>query len=248
MRLHHRQPHRDEHKRIAAAMSARGVDYIPGKWLARLYDDKVEQSRQLAKWLPETFVVETAEEAGRLLDEGRMAFPFVSKASEGASSQNVRLVRDEAQARAEIADAFGPGLAKSYHEKQHNYLLWQRFCPGNDYDFRCIRIGSERLIFRRYNRPDVPFASGSGREEVRKGGLDDELEAALAHADAFFAAGDFRWCGIDLVKDEGRFVVLECTVGWPNPKPKWPHLTVSGRPWLDMWKIAVEEIEKGAFA
>ena len=43
-----------------------------------------------------------------------------------------------------------------------NYILFQEFLPGNDWDTRIVVIGNRAFGFRRFNRPNDFRASGSG--------------------------------------------------------------------------------------
>jgi hypothetical protein len=47
-------------------------------------------------------------------------------------------------------------------ELHKNYVLFQQFLPGNDFDTRITVIGNRAFGFRRFNRPDDFRASGSG--------------------------------------------------------------------------------------
>lgn len=252
MRMNHRPEIRARDKAVMAALAAKpGLVTIPDARGARLYDDKVAQAQELDEWMPQTLVLESAEASRQAL--GTLGYPFISKATDGASSYNVRLVRDERQAAAEIRFAFeGAGIALKYGQLQQGYLLWQRFLAGNAYDFRVTAIGRERLILRRGNRKDVPFASGSNQEWV----IDDvesdpEALEILRAANRFFEAEGFAWCGTDWVFDrmgqrgeEPR--LLEVTTAWPLGLMH-RHSFVGGKPCEPFWAAVMDEIEAGAF-
>src|SRR5690606_22304929 len=123
-----------------------------------------------------------------------------------------------------------------------------RFCPGNAYDFRVIAMGRQRLILRRGNRDHVPFASGSDREMPSDPQDDAETAEVFDFANEFFAAEDFRWCGIDIVRDReaGRWVVLEVTAAWPTPA-NIHRFALTRRPMSEFWTVVCEEIEAGVF-
>ncbi len=51
---------------------------------------------------------------------------------------------------------------ETFYEKQKNYILFQKFLPGNSYDTRVTIIGDRAFAFRRFNRPGDFRSSGSG--------------------------------------------------------------------------------------
>jgi hypothetical protein len=52
---------------------------------------------------------------------------------------------------------------RRFAPRQHGYLLFQEFLPGNDFDTRVTIIGRRAFGARRYNRPNDFRASGSGQ-------------------------------------------------------------------------------------
>lgn len=244
-RLHNHPRSRDRDRDLHRALSGRAdIALVPdGPWYD-WYDDKRAQAEDLAQWLPTTVIYEDAESATRAIDAGAWEFPFVSKSVEGSASHNVRLIRTPEAARREIEQAFGAdGIAVHYSGRQRGYLMWQKFCRGNHYDFRVIAIGAQRVILRRGNRPDVPFASGSD-SEMPVTWPDAEASRVLEFSDAFFAAHGLTWCGIDVVLDGGLAVLLEVTCSWPL-KAFHLHRFVSGRKGEDFWPVVLDEIEAG---
>lgn len=242
--MHHHPDCRGYDKDLMLALAGRGLTVCPHQRAARLYDDKLEQTRQLARWMPATLVLTDKLQVFDALK--RLNLPLISKTSEGAGSNNVRLIetREAAFDEAEMA-LRGQGIPCRYDQAQVGYLLWQEFLPGNDYDFRVIAVGRERLILRRGNRDDQPMASGSGNEMPIEW-PDAEASEVLAFADQFFTEEDFRWCGVDIVRDHarGRWAILEVTVGWPLGK-MGEHRFVSGRSCDDFWPVVMDEIEAG---
>lgn len=252
--MHHHPQVRDRHKRMMAALALNPhLQLIPDYRSSVLFDDKLEQQRQFAKWMPNTQVLTTPGSAKKFLNNAPK-FPIVSKSSEGAASHNVRILETPAQANEEMRFAFSDiGIKAKYGQEQRGYLLWQEFLPGNDGDIRIIAIGSQRLILRRFNRPERPQAGSTNVKPITK--LDAELEQALDFANSFFDQERLRWAGIDIVKDHrtGAWRVLETTVGWTlhgyyecaffdaGNKP-------TGRLGSDVWSVLLDEIDAGAFA
>lgn len=51
---------------------------------------------------------------------------------------------------------------ETFYQKHKNYVLFQKFLPGNAYDTRVTIIGTRAYAFRRFNRPNDFRSSGSG--------------------------------------------------------------------------------------
>lgn len=249
--MHHQPQVRILHKRCMAIMATRPeLNLIPSYRLSNLFDDKVEQTRQLAKWMPRTYLFYSPATARKFLERG-MQIPFVSKTSEGESAHNVRLITDLAQAKQEIRYAFSDiGIKCRHQQTQRGYLLWQEHMPG-DSDVRVIAVGRQRLILKRGGREDRAMAQGA-RALVPVLKLDEEMAAALTTANHFFAGEDFKWCGADLVRDEnGRWHITECTVRWTLHHYYECPFFVDGVPTArcgnKIWEVLVDELEAGIF-
>src|SRR5690606_37398574 len=90
-RIHHHPEVRLRDKQVMAYLAARReLTLIPDYRSSVLYDDKVEQARQLARWMPRTAIVYSKGAAERALD--RIGLPLMSKSLDGASSHNVRYI------------------------------------------------------------------------------------------------------------------------------------------------------------
>jgi len=53
-----------------------------------------------------------------------------------------------------------------------NYVLFQEYLPGNDFDTRVTIIGERAFAFRRFNRDDDFRSSGSGKIDYTKANID----------------------------------------------------------------------------
>lgn len=249
MRLNQTPPRINHEKATAEGLNATPLVLIPDITQLRLYDDKLQQALTFSKWMPPTLVFRALDNAERLaaFAVDCLGLPFISKTSEGSASHNVRLIKTRTDAAGEAVAAFGPGIPARY-TRQEGYLLWQRFLPGNAYDYRVIAVGRQRLILRRYNRDDLPFASGSGRCEPVVA-LDVETEHVLETANRFFADAKTNWCGIDLVRDPDslEWKLLEVTLGWKLSA--YAPCKFFGTPFTgaDIWRVLCDEIEAGAF-
>jgi glutathione synthase/RimK-type ligase-like ATP-grasp enzyme len=219
------------------------------------YEDKLLQASTISPaWMPRTYIITKPDDALRRLNS--IDLPFISKSKTGSASRNVRFIETRKQAEKEIEAAFGTTGLVAPHKLgegvQRGYLLWQEFLPNNAYDYRVCKIGDSYMMLRRHNREDLPFASGSGRvEPVTE--LDDETASVLEFSTWFFKAIDTKWCGIDVVKDkDGRWKVLETTIGWSQPAySECRFFDLHGKPskyrGQDIWKVAMNAIERGVF-
>jgi len=254
--MHHHPNLRRLHKKLMQNLSVNnGLTLIPDYRSSVLYDDKLEQARHLARWMPPTKAFFTPMAAKGYLNNDEPAYPFLSKSAEGASSNNVRMINSYQEAMAEVRAAFSDrGIPMHYDLAQLGYLLWQRFIPENDHDVRVVGIGRQRLVLRRFNRTDRPMASGS-RNFQSVVDADDEVRSALDYSDRFFEVERMKWAAVDMVRDETRWYILETTVGWTmggyvdcaffaRTDGEWKPTGKVGR---DAWAVLVNEIEQGTF-
>lgn len=233
----------------------KGARLIPDFMLLSEYESKIEQSKRYKGWMPDTYYITEKEEAEKKI--GALGYPFVSKASTGSASKNVRLIKNEEQARKEIDAAFGSGLSAPHglgERNQRGYLLWQRFVPDNGYDYRACIVGDKIMLLKRYNREDVPFASGSGLvEQITE--LDAESWMVLVFARNFFNKFSMEWAGIDVVIDRRydpcaeTLFMLETTIGWKQSA--YADCVFfdsdnkdSGKKGADIWKVFVDYIRR----
>lgn len=247
--MHHHPQVRWRDKQLMAALRLNsGIRTIPDYRASILYDDKAAQAEALAKWMPETLVLRSAGAARKAIET--LGLPLISKTSEGANAHNVRLIRTADGAKNEIKAAFGGiGIRCHYDQRQRGYLIWQRFCAGNDYDYRVKVVGGERTLRRRHNRADRPMASGSEHSVgLWPGGeWDGETADVLAFADALIAEEGLTFAALDILRDHerARWVLLETSVGWTMDKTIELERFVSGRPGADVWDVLLDEIEAG---
>jgi glutathione synthase/RimK-type ligase-like ATP-grasp enzyme len=216
-RIAQSQAARKDDMKIVEFAQEIGMQIYPDMALIREYEDKAKQAAAYAEdWMPKTEVYTDPASATSAIT--KFGFPFVSKSKTGSASMNVRMINNKAEAENEIGAAFGHGL-KAPHGLgeivQRGYLIWQKFCSGNDYDYRACIVGEHVMLLRRYNRKNVPFASGSGLTEAVEQ-LDEETRDVLDFAFRFFRWAGQEWSGIDVVfdPDENEWRLLETTVGW----------------------------------
>ncbi len=61
---------------------------------------------------------------------------------------------------------------RPYWQRQRDYVIFQRFLPGNKFDTRVSVIGNRAFAFRRWNRSGDFRASGSGQVDYDRKGID----------------------------------------------------------------------------
>lgn len=230
MPLTHHPRYRLKCKHVAEEIAKKkNVLMIPRIHECRLYDNKILQSKLFQDWMPRTYFITSKSEAQTILQF--LSYPFISKATQGAASSNVRLIEDEEQAHREIQSAFSfSGIRCHFNLRQRGYLLWQEFIPGNDFDWRVAVLGKSKRYckpLKRHNRPGTVFASGSHIfEEVMT--LTPEVVDVMNYSLRFAEAFDLTHTALDLVRDKtGRLLLLENTTIWERPQRSRKYLSKS---------------------
>jgi glutathione synthase/RimK-type ligase-like ATP-grasp enzyme len=99
-----------------------------------------------------------------------------------------------------------PSSLRADHAPQRGYVLFQEFLSGNAFDTRVTVIGDRAFGFRRLNREGDFRASGSGRLDYEREGVDlDAVRLAFATATALGAQS----VAIDGLKRGDEWVVGE---------------------------------------
>lgn len=217
----------------------------------RLYENKSAQFARWAKWMPPTWRFTDCDEALRFC-ELSASYPLVSKADVGASSVNVRILRDKHQAIAHVASLFGAGIevhhcAGKARSVQKGYALLQKFIP-HMVTWRVNAVGSKRAAFRRYCYPDQPVAQTGNVEPVMT--VTPQVESLLEFSNRFLAEADTKWCAIDVLQDGDEWRLLETSLAWPWPSPgKCNEAPFFGtqRRWAEMFELMFDEIEAGTW-
>ena len=230
------------------AMSSR-LTMIQDGAQVQLYEHKAGQLTQFREWMPRTVVGTGAPELGRAID---WQYPIVSKANEGASSVNVRIIRSREELIAHIDQAFGPGIPVQYCDSrgttglQKGYVYLQEFIP-HDITYRVNIIGSGRAIFKRYCYPDRPVAQTGNVDAVHE--LDPLMESLLDFADRFAAFAGTKWCALDILRHGDEWKLLETSLAWPWPPTRAdlasaPIFRTKYR-WGELFKCLMGEVLRG---
>jgi hypothetical protein len=194
-------------KRLVAALDYGGqLPTFPNHRTCWHFDDKVAQAyllRAAGLPMPRTWVFWREEDALEFCQQAQ--FPLVLKLAGGITSENVRLLRNQQEAKHWIERLFGVGvialnwptfrtraamfakvvsvgrmLAKGRrpvrkNELQRGYFMVQEFLPGNEYDTRAVAIGNRGYAYKRFNRPDDFRASGSGLRDADPSKIDLDM-------------------------------------------------------------------------
>lgn len=199
-------------KGVALELHERGCIVTPSLDEIRWYDDKIAQGEVLREWMPETRIFTRLEDALAFAAEAE--YPLISKASCGASSANVRILRSREEAEAEAQLAFGPGLVCNYGRAQKGYVYWQKFVQKQA-EYRVTIIGDYLFGHERFDRPEIPLASGSRnyRPLTFDGGQERDV-AGFVSMIARTIGTD--WMAFDILADSGGLLVLEmsCSFGY----------------------------------
>lgn len=250
IRLHPSPDRLERDRRLAEAM-ARRLAMVQDAAQIEVYEDKLAQARRWGAWMPETWIFDS--EAQALMFAEKAGLPLISKAAQGASSHNVRLLETRHDLRAHIWQAFGPGIPLRLYQGrrglQKGYVLLQRFVP-HEVTYRVNAVGRQRAVFFRRCFPHRPMAQTGnvspayGPEEAPAGLLD--------FAESFFQEAATRWCALDILHDKeaATWRLLETSLAWPHPSPGdcnngrfWP----SGKRWEEMWDVLLDELEAGVW-
>lgn len=240
---------RDDYARMVAS----GLTMIQDAAQIAVYEDKSEQFMQWGHWMPDTwrFVMESDAQAF----VAQADYPLVSKADVGASSVNVRILKDKAEAQKHIAQLFGAGIwvhhgANCPQTKQRGYALLQRFIP-HTITYRVNAVGNCRAVFFRRCYPDKPVAQTGNTTAAYE--MTPELESLLEYADRVLDAIGSKWCALDILKDvDGSWKLLETSLAWPWAADSYADATMfrstKGRKWAQMFDVMFDEVERGAWS
>jgi len=185
-------------------MQESGLRMVQDAWNVAYYDDKVGQLERLRAWLPSTWLFRSRREALEFVKGCQ--YPLVSKAAVGASSVNVRILRNAREGVKHVMDVFGRGVrvahcAAGAHSAQKGYVYFQSFIPHTE-TWRVNILGGGRAVFRRFNSRDRPVAQTGNVAPVME--MTHEVESVLEFADEIAAALGTGWCAFDILRYADR--------------------------------------------
>lgn len=231
-------------------MSAR-LTMVQDEAQVRVYEAKSEQFRRWSEWMPPTWRFTDRDEALQFCEQSA-PYPLVSKADVGASSVNVRILKNKHEAIAHVASLFAAGVpvhhcAGNARSVQKGYALLQQFIP-HTVTWRVNAVGTKRAAFMRYCYPDKPVAQTGNVGPVMT--VTPQVQSLLAYADQVFAAIDTRWCAIDVLQDGDQWRFIESSLAFPWPSPgacgAAPFFG-SGKTWNQIWDVMLDELEAGTW-
>ncbi len=176
------------------------------------YDDKISQYYLFAKNnipTPNTKIFYSKDEALKYIKD--VEFPIIYKASSGAGSKNVGLLKNKLSAEIYIRKAFGNGIKTAFKaDKQFYYVYFQEFLKNNDGDYRIICLGDKRIFgFYRENMPNAKFARGSGM--INYSEIPNDILTIVY--DAHKKLNSPVWMSYDIMKDnDDNWVIGEISV------------------------------------
>jgi hypothetical protein len=227
-----------------------------------VYDDKVAQFWRYGHLMPPTWYFETRDAALAFARAWPRDAWIVSKAAVGASSKNVRVLKNVNELLAHVKLVFGKGIEVDHcagggkegvtaRSRQRNYVMLQSFIP-HQMTWRVNAIGRGRALFKRYNHPGGHTAQTGNVEPVMS--LDGIAEQTVyAFAEKVFEELGTKWCALDILMGEDGPRLLETSVGWPWPSPGdcmaapfFGNIS-QARSWSEMWHLMLDEYEDGVW-
>jgi hypothetical protein len=199
------------------------------------------------------------DSARRFADSIPVQATWVSKADEGASSSNIRVLKGRNAVRQHIDLVFRRGIrvrhCGGHATMQRNYVMLQEFIP-HDTTSRVNRVGDKFAIFRRFNYPGRNVAQTGSVKPVMA--LDANVQTLLEFAHTISTAPlESKWIALDILRTADGWRLLETSLGWPWPSPGTcddaPFFALDGTfgttryQWRDMWELMLDEYEAGVF-
>lgn len=248
------RPHADpkalkRNQRDWDAMASR-LTMIQDEVQVRLYEDKSGQFDRWAEWMPPTWRFTSGDLAMQFLETA--TYPLVSKADVGASSRNVRILANKAQAQKHIHQIFTTGIPVTHcagkaQSVQRGYVLLQQFIPHR-VTWRVNIIGTKRAAFMRYCYHDRPVAQTGNVEPVMR--MTDQADSLFEFCNRFAAHAGTKWCALDVLQDGDHWRLLETSLAWPWPSPGTCNsapIFGTEKKWIQLFDVMMDEIEAGVW-
>lgn len=230
-----------------------GLTMIQDPLQVALYEDKTAQWQHFHQWMPRTWRFARKGDALSFIDSADAPPVLVSKADEGASSVNVRILEGKDAQRHHICKVFDEGIvvnccAGGAKVTQRDYVLLQEFID-HDITWRVNIVGTKLAAFKRFCYPNRKVAQTGNVEPIME--MTPEIESLFNYARAFFHSADTKWCAVDILKDGDKWRVLETSLAWPWPSPGTCNSAPffgTNRKWLQIWDVMFDEFEKGVWS
>ena len=187
------------------------------------YDNKIRQLMILKRLKiphPKTFVSYDFKESLNFVKN--CPLPIVSKCSEGACGDNVKLIKRRKALEKHIKKIFNDKGIKTFfpHIKQQGYVYLQEYFAV-DKDLRIITIGNEiALAFWREGedwKHNVSKGAKISPKNIPKEALDLSLKIV--------SKLDFPWCAFDMIFYKNKIYILEFSsiFGFSSPEQYTKH-------------------------
>lgn len=208
----------DKHVALKLMPDDPAYQWIADRTQIDCYENKRRQVALFGPWMPETHVFGWYSAALDHLDHLRDSdFPLISKSDVGSASLNVRLLKNKAEARAELDKIFKGGLpirqGPGPDALQKDYAIWQVFVP-HDFTYRVTIVGSKLHVYKRFNYDDRPMACPSKVKPTGVVEMSPEIESLIWWATAFFKEAGTKFCAIDVLNTDHSWLLLETSLAW----------------------------------
>lgn len=223
------------------------VTMIQDRAQVEVYEDKTEQFRRWGKFLPDTWVFTSKDEAMAWSGD----FPVVSKANEGASSVNVRIIESQRELHQHIKQAFSPtGIpvnrcADGHMTAQQGYVFLQR-CIPHDRTYRVNIVGERMAIFERFNYPNRMVAQTGNTDGITR--WTELHESLFEYAAMIGQAIGSKFVALDILRDGDEWRLIETSLAWPWTPVDYSDVPFTGGGlWVNMWDVLLEQVAAGVF-
>lgn len=209
------------------------------------YEDKVRQAYLFSlKNLPvaKTFVSNDYEESMQFLSECK--YPLVSKIATGSSSMGVKMIKRPGQAKRLCKKVFGTGATTFWtYSKQKDYVYFQEFLPGVEFDLRIICIGDYFLGYYR-KAPKGDFRASGGGIVVKESIPTEALQLAKKVKETM---PHTRMLAVDLLRTQHdqKYYIAETSIFIRIDTCEQLH--VDGKPGRYIYKDGQFVFEEGKF-
>lgn len=227
-----------------------GLTMIQDPEQVAVYEDKSAQWQFWHKWMPTTWRHCSLEAALNFADDWPHDATIVSKADEGASSVNVRILQGRDALIRHIEQVFGRGVKVNPCSGgelilQSDYVLLQEFIP-HQITWRVNLIGEQMAGFKRYCYPDKPVAQTGNTDPIME--MDDEVDSLFTFASVVGKDIGTKWCAFDILRAESGWKLLETSLAWPWPGVgKQAPFFGTNRRWGEMWDVMFDEFDRGVW-
>ncbi len=228
-----------------------GITMIQDPYQMAVYEDKSTQWEYWSKWMPPTWRFVNLHSALEFAEKFPENETIVSKADEGASSVNVRIIRGRQHLIEHVRKIFERGISVNPCADtkelllQNDYVLLQQFIPHTT-TWRVNVIGTRIAGFMRYCYPDKPVAQTGNTDPIME--MTPQVESLFEFSRQVAKDIGTKWCAFDILDDNGTWRLIETSLAWPWPGVgKQAPFFGTSRHWGEMWEVMFDELEAGVW-